>query len=188
MIWKKRIEEDLVLPELNNKKAWKMFILELLITFAIVAFVALIVNAVEDHKRNGEPHMSFKESMDLVELPIITFYNNGKKLNFLLDTGANNSIINKSVIKDLDYKECTENLDTFGIDGEVKSSMPTCTMEVKYKDNSFEDTFTILNMDSAFRQVKEDSGVQLHGILGSLFFQKYKYVIDFKSLVAYIRK
>ena len=56
------------------------------------------------------------------------------------------------------------------------------------KDNSFEDTFTILNMDSAFRQVKEDSGVQLHGILGSLFFQKYKYVIDFKSLVAYIRK
>lgn len=172
MIWEKRIEEDLVLPELNNKKkAWKMFILELLITFAIVAFVALIVNAVEDHKRNGEPHMSFKESMDLVELPIITFYNNGKKLNFLLDTGANNSIINKSVIKDLDYKECTENLDTFGIDGEVKSSMPTCTMEVKYKDNSFEDTFTILNMDSAFRQVKEDSGVQLHGILGSLFFR-----------------
>lgn len=76
------------------------------------SFVALIVNAVEDHKRNGEPHMSFKESMDLVELPIITFYNNGKKLNFLLDTGANNSIINKSVIKDLDYKECTENLDT----------------------------------------------------------------------------
>lgn len=109
MIWEKRIEEDLVLPELNNKKkAWKMFILELLITF--------------------------------------------------------------------------------GIDGEVKSSMPTCTMEVKYKDNPFEDTFTILNMDSAFRQVKEDSGVQLHGILGSLFFQKYKYVIDFKSLVAYIRK
>ena len=150
-----------------------MFILELLITFAIVTLVALIVNAIEDHKRNDEPHMSFKESMDLVELPIITFYNNGKKLNFLLDTGANNSIINKSVIKDLDYKECTENLDTFGIDGEVKSSMPTCT---------------ILNMDSAFRQVKEDSGVQLHGILGSLFFQKYKYVIDFKSLVAYIKK
>lgn len=52
MIWEKRIEEDLVLPELNNKKkAWKMFILELLITFAIVAFVALIVNAVEDHKK-----------------------------------------------------------------------------------------------------------------------------------------
>ena len=60
-----------------------MFILELLITFATVAFVALIVNAVEDHKGNGEPHMSFKESKDLVELPIITFYNNGKKLNFL---------------------------------------------------------------------------------------------------------
>ena len=75
-----------------------MFILELLITFTIVVFVALIVNAVEDHKRNGEPHMSFKESMDLVELPIITFYNNGKKLNFLLDTGANNSIINLSLI------------------------------------------------------------------------------------------
>ena len=164
-------------------------VLEIIGIMLAVIILSIIINGVEDYcKQSKRVNMSFKESMDLVELPIITFYNNGKKLNFLLDTGANNSIINKPVIKDLDYKECTENLDTFGIDGEVKSSMPTCTMEVKYKDNSFEDTFTILNMDSAFRQVKEDSGVQLHGILGSLFFQKYKYVIDFKSLVAYIRK
>lgn len=163
--------------------------LEVIGIMLAVIILSIIINGIEDYcKQSKRVNMSFKESMDLVELPIITFYNNGKKLNFLLDTGANNSIINKSVIKDLDYKECTENLDTFGIDGEVKSSMPTCTMGVKYKDNSFEDTFTILNMDSAFRQVKEDSGVQLHGILGSLFFQKYKYVIDFKSLVAYIRK
>lgn len=164
-------------------------VLEVIGIMLAVIILSIIINGIEDYcKQSKRVNISFKESMDLVELPIITFYNNGKKLNFLLDTGANNSIINKSVIKDLDYKECTENLDTFGIDGEVKLSMPTCTMEVKYKDNSFEDTFTILSMDSAFRQVKEDSGVQLHGILGSLFFQKYKYVIDFKSLVAYIKK
>ena len=41
-------------------------------------------------------NISFKEAMELVELPIITFYNKGQKLNFLLDTGSNDCIIDSS--------------------------------------------------------------------------------------------
>ena len=43
--------------------------------------------------------MSFREALDLVGLPIVTFYQGDKKLNFLLDTGANLSVINKAALE-----------------------------------------------------------------------------------------
>ena len=39
--------------------------------------------------------MSFQNSMDLAELPVVTFRQGDKKINFLLDTGSNNCIIDK---------------------------------------------------------------------------------------------
>ena len=33
--------------------------------------------------------------------------------------------------------------------------------------------------------IKLEYGINLHGILGSTFFQKYRYVLNFDELVAY---
>ena len=33
--------------------------------------------------------MSFQNSMDLAELPVITFHQGNEKINFILDTGSN---------------------------------------------------------------------------------------------------
>ena len=52
---------------------------------------------------------------------------------------------------------------------------------------TFEVQLNINNMSEAFGFIKKESGVQIHGILGSLFFQKYKYILDFDSLKAYIK-
>ena len=61
-------------------------------------------------------------------------------------------------------------------------------MTVTYKSQKFIDRFYISDLDEAFRAIKAETGVQIHGILGSKFFVKYKYVLDFKDLIAYIRK
>ena len=37
-------------------------------------------------------------------------------------------------------------------------------------------------MDEAFNSVKAETGVMIHGILGSNFFTRNKYIIDFDSL------
>ena len=75
-----------------------MFLQILFIAF-ITVIVAVIINGIERyHKKNDTTTISFKEAMDLVELPIITFYNCNTKLNFLLDTGSNNSHINKKML------------------------------------------------------------------------------------------
>lgn len=60
-------------------------------------------------------------------------------------------------------------------------------MTVTYNGIDMEDIFNVHDLDAAFGVVKQESGVQLHGILGSKFFEKYKYVIDYKDCIAYIK-
>ena len=160
-------------------------IIKFIICMLAVLVVALIVNAAEDIKK-FKKRMSFKESLDLTDIPIVTFLVNGVKLNFLLDTGSSNSHINKSVLinSDLNYKNVDASTDVMGIDGK-KISVDFCKLALEYKEQVFDAEFSILDLDDAFRVVKEESGVQMHGILGSDFFQKYRYILDFNDFVAY---
>lgn len=159
------------------------------IMFAVI-ILSVIINGVEDYcKQSKRVNMSFKEAMDLVELPVVTFLNGDKKLNFLLDTGSNISQINSSILPLLDYKEIEgKDMNVVGIEGNKAVNTGFCEMTITYKGQEFIGDFCIHDLDDAFAIVKEESGVQIHGILGSLFFQKYKYVFDFESLIAYSKK
>ena len=118
---------------------------------------------------------------NLIFVPITV---NGIELNFLLDTGSSQSLINASMLLSLETKMIEDTMFIVGTDGN-KISSNLCIMKVGYKDQEFEHNFAIKDLDEAFGVVKQESGVQIHGILGSDFLQKYKYVLDFKELIAY---
>lgn len=151
----------------------------LIITAAIITGILAGIK-----KKNSE--ISFREAMDLAELPVITFYNGGRKINFLLDTGSNISYLNKSIVSSLVVESTGEESNIIGIEGN-KVNCKICKMIIKRKNQEFKEEFSIADLDKAFRIVKEESGVQIHGILGSRFFEKYKYVLDFKDYIAYVR-
>lgn len=161
-------------------------ILEMIGMVILILAVAFIANTIDDMRKKNNSKISFKEAMDLVELPVVTFYNGDKKLNFLLDTGSNVSYINSSIIPLLDHEKTDKEMNTIGIEGN-KVSNQFCKMSVTYKNQVFEEEFGIADLDEAFSVVKQESGVQIHGILGSKFFERYKYVLDFKELIAYIK-
>lgn len=152
-----------------------------------VSFVIAILFGIYFRKKRKRRTMSFRESMDLTELPIVTFTNNDKKLNFLLDTGSNMSYINQSVLKNIQY-ELIDGFKTemIGIEGN-RVENENCNIKVCYKEYIFDSEFSILDMDETFNIIKKESGVQIHGILGNKFFQTYKYVLDFDSLTAYMK-
>ena len=152
----------------------------------LVLVIVFITNTIDDIRKRNNSKISFKEAMDLVELPVVTFYNGDKKLNFLFDTGSNVSYINSSVIPLLVHEKIDKEMNTIGIEGN-KVSNQFCKMSVTYKNQVFEEEFSIADLDEAFGVVKQESGVQIHGILGSKFFERYKYVLDFKELTAYIK-
>lgn len=163
---------------------WKT--VAMIVVLACVAIIAGVVNLIMN-RRKIDPkvgRISFRESMDLVELPIVTFMNNGRKLNFLLDTGASYSSINKAALEGLSYEEAGESGGYFGIEGTIQESRYV-RMNVGYRSQSYEDDFQVVDLSQAFGNIKKEFGINLHGIIGNTFFQKYKYVLNFDELVAY---
>lgn len=166
-------------------------VLKILISLLIVCAAALVAHIVDRVRKKERNKMSFMEAFNLTEMTIVTFFNNGQKLNFLLDTGSNDAYISKSVskIEGLSF----ENIATTGTN--VTGSVGNCTcneairIPLTYKDNTYTtDLFVLETLDESFKAIKEADGVQLHGILGTLFLQKHNFVLDFDELVAYKKK
>ena len=131
--------------------------------------------------------ISFKEGLDLTSFPIITLTNNDTKLNFLLDTGSSVSHIDKSLVPVLKTTVSHYKMNIMGVEGNAVSTN-FCNMDVYYKDYVFNSDFATSDLKGAFDSIKTETGVQLHGILGSDFFQRYRYIIDFNELMAYPNK
>ena len=129
--------------------------------------------------------ISFKQGFELTDLPICTFYQNGKKLNFLLDTGSTDNVIDSNALGMIEHSK-VENMKSnlYGLDGN-KTEVPVCEITLQYKDNNYSFIYLISDMKTAFGNIKAESGVNLHGIIGSKFFNEFQYVLDFKELIAY---
>lgn len=152
----------------------------------VVVILTIIVNTINIIRSKNNVEISFKEFLDLTDLPIISFYIGDQKLNFLLDTGSNNSIINESIIETLSHTKKEDTVVTFGMEGN-KVINSYGELKLYYKNKEFVDDFTIMNLDNAFDQIKQESGVQIHGILGNRFFEKYGYILNFNTLTACIK-
>lgn len=162
-------------------------VLKIVVILLAAVLLAIIINGTKDYcKQEKRENMSFREAMDLVELPIVTFYNKDTKLNFLLDTGSDLSYINKSILPSLEYKEVNESRNIISVGGNSQS-IGCCDMTVIYKNQKFIDRFYISDLDEAFEAIKAETGVQIHGILGNKFFTRYKYILDFENLIAYFK-
>lgn len=130
---------------------------------------------------------SFRESMALSGLPIISFENNHHWVNMLLDTGGTDSIIDSNYIQYLEYTDTDKPTSSFvGTTGKTDIGQKIINISLtKDDDKSFNVDCTVINLGEAFTAIKESYGVQLHGILGTDFLDKYKYVIDFEKMIAY---
>lgn len=158
--------------------------------FVIGTFIALILKMIRDGLKKRKTKISFKESLDLVELPVVTFMNNNKKLNLLIDSGSDISYLCSKVVPELNLKSEEEKVELNIITG-VKSTDSVCNkvkLNLSFKDNNFEEEFIILpELDQQFDAIKKENGVKIDGVLGNTFLSKYKYIIDYKDLSVYMK-
>lgn len=131
-----------------------------------------------------ENALSFRDAVNLTELPIVTFYNGHKKLNMLLDTGSSECIISKEYLEYIIYTETEKYKEVFGMEGNIVKN-PVVSTTLSYSGLKFDIEAIAIDMSSAFSAIKNDSGVTIHGILGSTFFTRYKYILDFDKLLFY---
>lgn len=138
-------------------------------------------------KRKKKTCIDFGAGYSLTDLPIATFYQGEVKLNFLLDTGSNNNIINKSVLSKIEHKETGKTASVYGMDG-IDHECPYYSVDIEYKGSHYPAAFMVCDMDTSFGNIKRETGVTVHGILGSKFFQYYKSILDFIEFKAYFKK
>lgn len=161
------------------------FTLAIIISWFIIT-VSFCIVLYRGFRIDKDSKMSIRESMNLVNLPVVTFENNGNKYNFIVDTGANDSIINESC-EDIMVTPHNAKNTVQGIMGTEKKCH-TVMIKLTYKNIEFESMFNVVNLQELFDTIKQDYGVTVHGILGTNFLDKYNYVIDFKDYIIYRRK
>lgn len=150
----------------------------------LVGLLALIINGAEDYSKHKDK-ISFKEAMDLAELPVITFYQGTEKFNFLLDTGSNHSHISKEASNRIKGVPMVGSTSIQGVGG-AKIIEEAINTTIKYKSKSYEVVLLVgEHLDDTFKEIKETTGVQVHGIIGNSFLSDNRYVLDFNEFVAY---
>ena len=164
-----------------------MFVLKILIVFALILLVAVILNGVEDYRaKSSLVKLSFSDTLSKLELPIVSLTNNNQSFNFLVDTGANYSVIDELVLDKLSYVSTEEAGSVYGVDGAV---IPIVYVDIElcHGDVKFTDSFQAIRVH-AFDNIKNTYGIEIAGILGSSFLKRYNFTIDFKDLIVYTKR
>lgn len=131
--------------------------------------------------------MSFKTAMALCKLPVVTFFQGEKSFNFLLDTGSSSCIIDSNALDGIKHKVLNEKSDLFGMEGNSQE-VGICEITLYFNENAYTYNFLMQDMKQSFALIRKQTGVVLHGILGSDFFNEFKYILDFAELIAYSKK
>lgn len=165
-------------------------LIEIIIILCAIVVIAWVANkeGVGYKKSESNNVISIKESLDLCNLPIITFTNNGNKYNFVLDSGSSESHTSKSVIDTMISTDSDNTMSIIGFAGNHEVN-PSKVVELEYKDMIFTTNLYVSEgLDVTFKNLKESMGVTLHGIIGNDFLVKNGYILDFYNAIAYTKK
>jgi hypothetical protein len=157
-------------------------IVKIIFIFLALILGILIANIV-DAKRVKHA-MSFREALDLTDLPIITFRQGKERINLIIDTGSSKSVITPDALEKLEYEKLEGSGTIMGMEGSLVET-EYVDMEIYNNSNTYSEVFTVVDMSGAFAKLKELHGVTVHGILGNSFFTKYDFIIDYNKLIAY---
>lgn len=157
------------------------FVLCLLVAFSIEYLTIKI------HKKKGLHLDSVFEKSGLL---IASFRNGNKDYNFLIDTGSDTSHINNRIIKKFKdtekiKSEKYEKIEVSTGNGTTLVDSTMIKIPLYYHNELYSEVFLPLDLEESFKGLKEEMGIQLHGILGNTFFKSYNFIIDFSDITVY---
>ena len=106
-----------------------------------------------------------QKSLTQVDLPLLIVKAQAKNLCFLLDTGSNINVLDRRVAEFFQLSESITCQKQFGIDGTLQTSA-VVEMIFSVEEREYKADFSVMDLSSAFGKVEEESGIQIHGLLG----------------------
>ncbi|MBK1777312.1 MULTISPECIES: aspartyl protease family protein [Alistipes] len=120
-------------------------------------------------------------SLSKIGLPVILIKAQAKNLCLLLDTGSNINILDRRVAEFFQLSASPIRQKQFGIDGTLQTSA-VVELAFSLEEREYKADFSVMDLSSAFGKVEEESGIQIHGLLGCSFMEQQKWVLDFENL------
>lgn len=124
--------------------------------------------------------------------PVVKFKIRNKYKYFLLDSGAGGNIIAKEALSSIMSNSDTIKIVDKGIItgvGGGEEVTPIIEEQISIGRDKFIETFRITDtMGDVRKLMKETSGLDIIGVIGSEFFNKSKWVLDFDNLVIWVKK
>jgi len=132
--------------------------------------------------------VSFRQGFISPNLPIATFYQEDKKIVFLLDSGSDKNVIDSNAIKLFEHKvkDDAEETHLSGVGGTQK--VYTASLAFGTKDEKYTADFLVTDLKETFDLIEKEHGIAIHGIIGSSFLREHHVVLDFKNLAAYSKQ
>lgn len=127
--------------------------------------------------------VSFEDTMEKAGIPIVSFHQNDKHFDFIIDTGATYSVINSNSLKDLIYIKLDEDGAIYGIEGDLKKTY-LIGAALYIDECEFTEVFQIANVPG-IEAINNLYNINVIGILGSTFLTKYRFIIDYEKLYIY---
>lgn len=117
-------------------------------------------------------------------LPLILTSGKKKNVCFLIDTGSTYNTLFSFVYEHFkdDFRIIEENQKTMGIESRFQDST-TVEGTFNFDGTEYTSTFAVVKANDAIAKIQEETGVQLHGILGIPFFMENKWKIDFEKMI-----
>lgn len=125
--------------------------------------------------------VSLNSILSKLGLPLLIVKAQAKNLCFLLDTGSNINVLDKRVAEFFQLSGGTAQQQQFGIDGTLRTTN-VVEMIFSLEEREYKVDFSVMDLSSAFGKVEEESGIQIHGLLGCSFMEQQKWVLDFENL------
>ena len=127
-------------------------------------------------------YYSLYYGLNSTRLPIILVDVKGERLCFILDTGSTCSLIDSDVVEYLrDMVEPIGDYCISGLEG-TKHKVDMITLPFNFEGQVYKPTFCVKPLLNAFKGIEEDSGIQVHGLLGTDFLLENKWIINFDKL------
>ena len=139
--------------------------------------------------KGKQKEVSFRDTLRKAGIPIITFKQHNLDLNFIIDTGATTSLINDSCLNFIKDKELFVNRNDIvsGLDPTVEYSTKRYLIPIELNGELLQTEFNSMDLNATFDSLKEESGIEVHGLLGSDFLEQNKYVLDYNRKTIYHR-
>ena len=129
-----------------------------------------------------ENRFSISYGLEHTRLPLIPVEVKDKYLSFIIDTGSTCNLIDSNVVEY--FKDIVEPIGDYcvsGIDG-IKHEVDVITLPFIFEGQIYKPKLCVKPLLDAFKSIEKESGIQIHGLLGTDFMLENRWIIDFKEL------